>query len=96
MRECPTIAFVTAFSLITNICSNATQCRLDLPKHSMHVLEVHTSNISKSFFKDHYRVYDGGVEEIEMLVKATDKNVIFIHTFRIPKSSILMDGVIFM
>ena len=30
----------------------------------MRVLEVHTSNISKSFFEDHYRVYDGGVEEI--------------------------------
>ena len=29
-----------------------------------------------------------------MLVKAKDKNVIFMHTFRIPKSSILMDGVI--
>ena len=34
-------------------------------------------------------------KELQMLVKARDKNVIFIHTFRIPKSSILMDGVIF-
>ena len=51
MRECPTLAFVTAFSLITNICSNVTQRRLNLPKHSMRVLEVHTSNISKSFLR---------------------------------------------
>ena len=42
------LAFVMAFSLITNICSNVKQHRLNLPKHSMHVLEVHTSNISKS------------------------------------------------
>ena len=44
-------AFVTAFSLITNICSNVTQRRFNLPKHSMRVLEVHTSNISKSFLR---------------------------------------------
>ena len=25
MQECPTLAFVTAFSLITNICPNVTQ-----------------------------------------------------------------------
>ena len=55
---------MTAFSLITNICSNVTERRLNLPKHSMRVLEVHTSNISKSFFEDHYRVYDDGVEGI--------------------------------
>ena len=42
----------------------------------------------QTFFEDHYR-------ELEMLLKATDKNVIFMHTFRIPKSSIPMDGVIF-
>ena len=30
----------------------------------MRVLEVHTSNISKSFFEDHHRVYDGGVEGV--------------------------------
>ena len=46
MRECPTLAFVTAFSII-NICSIVTQCRLNLPKHSMRVLEVHTSNLNK-------------------------------------------------
>ena len=51
MRECPTLAFVTAFSLITNICSNVTQCRLNLPKHSMRVLEVQTSNISKNVLR---------------------------------------------
>ena len=51
MRECPTLAFVTAFSLITNICSNVTQRRLNLPKHSLRVLEVHTSNISKVFLR---------------------------------------------
>ena len=65
MRECPTLAFVTAFSLITNICSNVTQRRLNLQKHSVRVLEVHTSNIrQQKFFEDHYRVYDDGVEEI--------------------------------
>ena len=51
MRECPTLAFVTAFSLIANTCANVTQRRLNLPKHSMRVLEVHTSNISKSFLR---------------------------------------------
>ena len=62
MRECPTLAFVTAFSLITNICSNVTQCRLNLPKYSMRVLEVHASHImQQKCFEDHYRVYDGGV-----------------------------------
>ena len=43
-----------AFSLITNICSNVTQRRLNQPKHSMRVPEVHTS---KKVFEDHYRVY---------------------------------------
>ena len=28
-----------------------TQCRLNLPKHSMRVLEVHTSNISKNVLR---------------------------------------------
>ena len=51
MRECQTLAFVTDFSLITHISSNVTQRRLNLPKHSMRVLEVHTSNISKSFLR---------------------------------------------
>ena len=51
MREFPALAFVTAFSLITNICSNVTQRRLNLPKHSMRVLEAHSSNISKSFLR---------------------------------------------
>ena len=32
-----------------DICSNVTQRRLNLPKHSMRVLEVYTSNLSKSF-----------------------------------------------
>ena len=61
--------------------------------------EVHTSNISKSFLRItivYMILYDGGVQGIpEMFVKAMDKNVVFMHTFRIPNSSILMDGVIF-
>ena len=51
IRQCLALAFVMAFSMITNICSNVTQCRLNLPKHSMCVLEVHTSNISKSVLR---------------------------------------------
>ena len=86
MREYSTFAFVMAFSLITNICSNVTQGRLNLPKHSMHVLEVHTSNISKSFLRTTIVYVMGVWKEFEMLVKAMDKNVIFMHTFRIPQS----------
>ena len=51
MRECPTLAFAMAFSFITNICSNVKQHKLNLPKHSMRVLEVHTSNIGKSILR---------------------------------------------
>ena len=95
MQECPTLAFVTAFFFIPNICSNVTQRRLNLPKHSRRVLEVHTSKISKRFLRTTIMYMMAAYKELQMLVKARDKNVIFIHTFRIPKSSILMDGVIF-
>ena len=45
----PNSCFCDGLSLITNICSIVTKCRLNLTltKHSMRVLEVHTSNISK-------------------------------------------------
>ena len=96
MRECPTLAFVTAFSLITNICSNLTQRRLDLPKHSMRVLEVNTSNISKSFFKDHYRVYDGSVEGIRNACESDGQKCYF-HAYVQTDSKVLNpDGVILM
>ena len=57
----------------------------------MRVLEVHTSNISKSVLRITIVYMMAAYKEFEMLVKATDKNVIFMHTFRIPKSSILME-----
>ena len=50
---------------------------------------------AKVFWGPLSRIWWRRKNEFEMLVKATDKSVIFIHMFRIPKSSILIDGVIF-
>ena len=63
MRERPTLAFVRAFSLITNICSNVTA-----QTQSAKALDACTGiayfKYQQKCFEDHYRVYDGRVEGI--------------------------------
>ena len=96
MREYSTLAFVMAFSLITNICSNVAQCRLNLLKQVKVLNACPGSAYSKyqqKFFVDHYRVYDGGVEGIRNACESDGQKCHF-HAY-VQNSSILMDGVIF-
>ena len=43
--------------------------------------EVHASNISKSFFEDHYRVYDGGVEGIRNACESDGQKCGYFHAY---------------